>query len=118
MEHCFKKAIDFLDGTGAGIIVEASLRAAVTKICPYYYELEPVMSERSSSQALVAKKMICHGRSSDSSSEDNTSLTTNSVLRSISSKRSTQKSPFGIPFDCDKEDFEKIRLSLMSVKIN
>ena len=53
MEHCFKKAIDFLDGTGTGITVEASLRAAVTKICPYYYELEHVMSERSSGRPLA-----------------------------------------------------------------
>ena len=45
MEHLYKQATDFLDGTGAGITCEQSLQEAVKKICPYYYELAPIMSD-------------------------------------------------------------------------
>ena len=53
MEQNFRKAIDFLDGTGAGITDEESLTSAVKKICPYYYKLESVMCDRQSSRPLA-----------------------------------------------------------------
>ena len=50
MEQNFKKAIDFLDGTGAGIMDKESLVAAVRKNCPYYYDLEPANRTRNQKQ--------------------------------------------------------------------
>ena len=52
----FKKAINFLDGTDAGITDKESLAAAVRKFCPYYYKLEPVMSDHHCSFPWPLKK--------------------------------------------------------------
>lgn len=70
MEQNFKKAIDFLDGTGAGITDEESLVAAVKKICPYYYELEPVMSDRQSSRPLATEDDIFYNSTTTDEEEE------------------------------------------------
>jgi len=48
IETKYKKAKDFLSGTGAGILTEVSLKKEVEKICPYYYMLESVFGDRAS----------------------------------------------------------------------
>ena len=48
-----KITVDFLDGTGAGIEDEKSLKEAILKRCPCGHELEPVMSDRSAVGALA-----------------------------------------------------------------
>ena len=55
VEMGFRKAADWLNGTGAGITNEASIKQYVTKLCPYFYELEAVMSSRPSTRRLVTE---------------------------------------------------------------
>ena len=69
MEQNFKKAINFLDGTSDGITDKESLAATVRKNCPYYYKLEPVMSNRQCSHPLATEEDISHGETDDNKEE-------------------------------------------------
>ena len=69
MEQNFKKTINFLDGTGAGITDKESLVAAVRKICPNYYNLEPVMSDGQSSRPLATEEDISLGETDNKEEE-------------------------------------------------
>jgi len=95
MEQQFRRAVDFLDGTGAGIEDERTLKEAVQKICPYYYELEGVMMDRQSSRPLAENYETSDSddlndkgdnQANVESSEDNVSI---DVSHCSSSKRSS-----------------------------
>ncbi|KAG9403018.1 hypothetical protein AC1031_006557 [Aphanomyces cochlioides] len=53
LEQQYRSARDWLNNTGQGIEDEASIEAEVRKICPYYYDLDGVMHDRASSEALA-----------------------------------------------------------------
>jgi hypothetical protein len=47
MEGEFKKAFDFVTNTGQGLMKEGKDKTEVIKkMCPYYYELDPIMGNR------------------------------------------------------------------------
>jgi hypothetical protein len=88
MEPTFKRACDFLDGMGAGITYKESLKADVTKICPYlcpyFYELQPIMADRSSTRAPTTEDDLFDSDSdvnvNSDGSEDNTIETAHAAV--------------------------------------
>ena len=54
IEISFRKAIDWLDGTGAGVTNNESLESYVKRLCPFFYELEPIMKDRASARPLCS----------------------------------------------------------------
>jgi hypothetical protein len=53
MEGEYKKAFDFVTNTGQGLIEEGKdITEIVKKMCPYYYELDPIMGNRASTKPL------------------------------------------------------------------
>ena len=54
IEISFWKAIDWLDGTGAGVTDNESLESYVKRLCPFFYELEPIMKDRASARPLCS----------------------------------------------------------------
>lgn len=53
IESSFKAAVYFKDGAGAGITDEQSLKAALLRYCPHYFELVGIMGERPSVRLYV-----------------------------------------------------------------
>ena len=47
-----------MHGTGAGFDNEQSLNAEILKRCPYFFELEPVMAERSATRAITTEDNV------------------------------------------------------------
>ncbi len=53
MEEEYKKAFNFVTNTGQGLMEEEKdLTEIVKKMCPYYYELDPIMGNRASTKPL------------------------------------------------------------------
>ena len=53
MEADYKKAFDFVSNTGQGLMDEGKdITEYVKKLCPYYYELDPIMASRASTKPL------------------------------------------------------------------
>ncbi|ETL91413.1 hypothetical protein L917_10037, partial [Phytophthora nicotianae] len=50
LELKYRTAVDWLANTGQGVTDETSIRSALVKRCPYYYELSPVMDDRQSTR--------------------------------------------------------------------
>lgn len=67
IETSFKKAVDWLDHTGSGIKNEDTIHAYVKRLCPYYYELEPIMIDRTNTRPLCTKETLSASSSDDSS---------------------------------------------------
>lgn len=57
LEAQYRKASDWLNNTGAGVTDEETLKSIILKMCPYYYELDPVMKDRPSSFAAWTNEM-------------------------------------------------------------
>ena len=70
MEQNFRRAVDFLDHTGSGIEDKQSLHQAVTRICPYYYELESVMIDRSTNRPLAEADELDYSIEEQNDTED------------------------------------------------
>lgn len=51
-EGSFRKAYEWTQNTGAGITCERSIREYVTKLCPAYYELFPILKDNPSTAPL------------------------------------------------------------------
>eukprot|EP00977_Amphora_coffeiformis_P023604 scaffold13773_cov76-Amphora_coffeaeformis.AAC.1 len=72
LEDTFRRAHDFATSeTGAGIFDkegEGTIKDAVLKICPYYYDLLPIMSERASAKPKATSEAL------DDSSDDELSF--------------------------------------------
>ncbi len=53
MEADYKKAFDFVTNTGQGLMDEGKdITEYVKKLCPYYYELDPIKASRASTKPL------------------------------------------------------------------
>lgn len=65
----FKEATDWLANTGQGVTDEASIKEAVLKRCPFYYELAPVMTERASTRPILTSEDVDKDSSSESEQE-------------------------------------------------
>ena len=53
MEGEYKKAFDFVNNTGQGLKDEGKdITDTVKKMCPYYYDLDPIMGTRASTKPL------------------------------------------------------------------
>ncbi|KAL3927281.1 MAG: hypothetical protein SGARI_005367 [Bacillariaceae sp.] len=56
IERQFKKASDWLANTGAGLDDPGSIKTYVLKLCPVYYDVEAVMSERPNARPLATNE--------------------------------------------------------------
>jgi hypothetical protein len=73
MEGEYKKAFDFVTNTGQGLMDEGKdITEIVKKMCPYYYELDPIMGSRASTRPLELfdSAGIADDVSSDSAAKD------------------------------------------------
>jgi hypothetical protein len=53
MEAGYKKSFNFITNTGQGLMDEGKdITEYVKKMCPYYYELDPIMASRASTKPL------------------------------------------------------------------
>jgi hypothetical protein len=53
MEGEYKKAFNFVNDTGQGLMEEGKyITEIVKKMCPYFYELDPIMGNRASTHPL------------------------------------------------------------------
>jgi hypothetical protein len=53
MEGEYKKAFDFVTNTGQGLMDKGKdITEIVKKMCPYYYELDPIMGSRASTRPI------------------------------------------------------------------
>jgi hypothetical protein len=63
----FNKAHDFATNTGAGMkeTDEGTFESAVKKICPYYFELLPIIGDRASARPMLTNEMLFDGGTED-----------------------------------------------------
>ncbi|KAH9104134.1 hypothetical protein LEN26_001013 [Aphanomyces euteiches] len=120
IEASYRDARDWLENTGQGVEDEASITKEIKRRCQYFYELDEVMRDRPSSQALATSddiENIEDGPSSDASNEE---LTESSDVK-LDEWTVLQSRTFDLKEEeirqrkdeiQSKQDFERMRLAI------
>ena len=74
LEALYKKASDWKGETGAGISEPGKVEEYLRKLCPYYFELQPIMESRHTTRPLICSgSQIASYESKQSDNSDNES---------------------------------------------
>ncbi|KAG9415328.1 hypothetical protein AC1031_008766 [Aphanomyces cochlioides] len=79
LEQQYRSARDWLNNTGQGIEDQATIDDEVKKICPYFFDLDSVMHDRASSEALAT---------SDNLDDSDGDIEKENVIKPLDKKRS------------------------------
>ncbi|KAG9399996.1 hypothetical protein AC1031_010916 [Aphanomyces cochlioides] len=97
IESSYRDARDWLENTGQGVVDEDSIRKEITRRCTYFYELDDVMRDRPSSQALTTSDDVDINNDESSNTEfddddnDNYSLPKDNTNKKIKRKATKTK---------------------------